>query len=491
MRTSEKSADRVASEEELNSILDKLLSYKTDGGLFDFRVSSSWNGNTRWARNRIGTASNKTDYSVLIARGLYGGTSRICIMNQIDDESLKNGMEYVEWLNKVENRQMFPEEFPLDMPQPNDARANIWSDHTAGYSYVDSGKIIQLSCGWAEEAGLVSAGYIDCTAMSTAYATHNVATGKMDRGVTRLTRGQCSISARNPAGQGSGWAGRSDIDFQNIDEEAIAKKAFEKCKASMNPVRVEPGRYTAILEPQAVAGLVADLLFANRAIMTREAAESAQSPFYLQNDMASGLGLTKIGLKVFDERVNVWHDPADPEVGLVGHSDIYHGLGPVTWVKDGVLTELAHDELYSVNRLGVEGNNKEHRKSFRMSGGTTSIEEMIANTKRGILVTRFSAAAVTHAGSMSATGMTRDGLWLIENGKIVNALRNFRTLESPFFILNSIEEIGEPEKVFVDYSGQGEHFFGPWYQVHNFAPQYIVPGLKVKDFSFASTVDAV
>ncbi len=491
MRAIDKNSDRVASEDELNSILDKIMSYKTDGGVFDFRVSSYWQGYTRWARNRVGMASNRSYYSVIIARGESKGYWRLCLLNQIDDESLKNAVKYVEWLSKKENREIFPQEFPIKLPPVNDRKANVWNDSTAGYSFFDSGKIVQLTCDWAEKDGLIAAGYIDCTAFSTAYIRSNETTGKVDRGFTRLTRGQCSITAREPKGQGSGWAGKSDIDFQNIDEEVIAKKSFEKCKASLNPVRLEPGRYTAILEPQAVAGLVAELLFADRNTMDRADAELGKTPFSLQPDMASGLGLTKLGLRVFDERISVWHDPSDPELGVVGYVDKYHGMGPVTWVQDGVLTELAHGEVYSVNRLSTENNNKIHRKSFRMSGGTMSIDEMIESTKRGIVVTRFSDAAVTHSGSMSASGMTRDGLWLVENGKITNALRNFRTLESPFFILNSIEELGVPEKVFVNYAGQEEPWLDFGMLIHNFAPQYIVPSLKIKDFSFTSTVDAV
>lgn len=491
MRIGEKAADRIGSEEQLNSILDKILSYRTGGGVFDFRVSSSWQGYTRWARNRIGMASNKSDYSLFISQGEEKGYGRFCVLNQIDDESLKNAVAYVEWLSKKENRNIFPQEFPINVPPVNDRNANVWSDHTVGYNFFDSGKMVQLTCGWAEDAGLMTAGYIDCTAFSSAYVRSNATTGKIDRGFTRLTRGQCSITARDPKGHGSGWAGKSDVDFQNIDEETIARRAFDKCKASLNPVRLEPGRYTAILEPQAVAGLVSELLFAHQQTMDRVEAELGKTPFSLQTDMASGLGLTKLGLRVFDERISVWHDPSDPDLGVAGYVDRFHGIGPVTWVKDGVLTELAHDEVYSVNRLSTENNNRMHRKSFRMSGGTTSVDKMIASTKRGIVVTRFSDAAVTHFGSMSASGMTRDGLWLVEDGKITRALRNFRTVESPFFILNSIEELGEPQKVFVNYAAQEEPWLPLGMAIHNFAPQYIVPSLKIRDFSFASTVDAI
>ena len=148
MPTSEKDTDRVASEDELNSILDKIISYKTEGGVFEFRVSSYWQGYTRWARNRIGMASNRSNYSVLIVRGESRGSQRLCILNQIDDESLKNAVSYVEWQSKKENREILPPEFPLDLPPVNDRMANVWSHSTAGYSFFDSGKVVQLTCSW-------------------------------------------------------------------------------------------------------------------------------------------------------------------------------------------------------------------------------------------------------------------------------------------------------------------------------------------------------
>ena len=108
-----------------------------------------------------------------------------------------------------------------------------------------------------------------------------------------------------------------------------------------------------------------------------------------------------------------------------------------------------------------------------MSGGNTPVEEMIRTTKRGLLVTRFSNISTLDPASLLATGLTRDGLWLIENGKITKPVKNFRFTESPLFVLNSIEQLGEPVPVF--------------------SPSFpaVVPPLKVRDFSFTSLVDAV
>jgi predicted Zn-dependent protease len=108
-----------------------------------------------------------------------------------------------------------------------------------------------------------------------------------------------------------------------------------------------------------------------------------------------------------------------------------------------------------------------------MSGGTTTIDEMIATTKRGIRVTRFWGAGVIDDRSLLCTGLTRDGLWLIENGKITKPIKNFRFTESPLFVLNNLDALGVPQRV-----------FSP-------SAPVVVPPIKAHEFSFTSLSSAV
>jgi predicted Zn-dependent protease len=120
---------------------------------------------------------------------------------------------------------------------------------------------------------------------------------------------------------------------------------------------------------------------------------------------------------------------------------------------------------------------------YRMSGGKTSVEEMIATTRRGLLVTRFSNIRTLDGTSLVSTGLTRDGLWLIENGKITKPVKNFRFTESPLFMLNSIEQLGEAVPVFRPVED-------PYERDYPLTPA-IVPAIKSRDFSFTSTIDAI
>jgi predicted Zn-dependent protease len=264
-------------------------------------------------------------------------------------------------------------------------------------------------------------------------------------------------------------------DWSRIDAPQLAQIALDKCLRSRNPVRVEPGRYTTILEPQAVSDLL-DPLFDVRSPLARIIAEGSGTPF-------SGLRppLTKIGQKVLDERITITADPTDPDLGIPPFDILGNVYHPVTWFENGVLKNLAYDRPYAMKKLRLNSS-LENSGAFHMTGGTTSIDEMIQTTKRGLLVTRFSGVDVVDAASMLCAGYTRDGLWLIENGKISKPVKNFRFTESPLFVLNQVEQLGVPQRVF--------HVRHDPYRRGNDMPAF-VPPVKVRDFSFTSLADAV
>lgn len=198
---------------------------------------------------------------------------------------------------------------------------------------------------------------------------------------------------------------------------------------------------------------------------------------------------TLLGERVVDERITISADPMDPELGFppfgiettYGHGDMLSlpVYRKVTWIDKGVLTNLAYQRDHAIGTgrtLGLPNSG-----AFRMSGGETSVEEMIATTKRGILVTRFDRPTLLDFRSLLYRGYTRDGLWLIENGKISKAIKNLAFTESPLFALNNIEQLGVPQRVF----HAGPPF--PWA-----VPQpRVVPPLKIRDFSFTALTDAV
>jgi predicted Zn-dependent protease len=485
------SDDRILSRASCEALWKKIKLFAPKSGRTSFHLISTWNGEIRWARNQVYIASDRRNVRLTVSRH-YGSAKGSSVINQLDDDSIKQAIATAEqeaYKRSLNNR-------PLDMPLPTvveeTPQTHIWSDATFQATAQARGQIASVLSSEAEAKGMLAAGYLEVGGRSVAAAGGG---NWLDSGgwsgsswseeqydpvhhdqlvYSFFTQAQCSMTVRHPQGKGSGWAGLSSFDWATINAEKLAKQALEKCLASINPVRIEPGRYTVILEPQAVATFV-EILSAT--FIHRETVEDqGRGPWALGHDESLGIGRTKLGLQVIDERITVSHDPLDPQLGIVP----VPGMRPITYIERGVLKTLPNDNRYAVNWL------REHeaalsRSAIRMSGGTIAISEMISTTKRGLLVTRFSKTMILNPNIPLATGVTRDGIWLIENGKITKNVMNMRFTESPVFIFNQIEQLGVPVPVFHPETDWMKPVLSP----------YIVPPMKVKDFSFTSTVDAI
>jgi predicted Zn-dependent protease len=180
-------------------------------------------------------------------------------------------------------------------------------------------------------------------------------------------------------------------------------------------------------------------------------------------------------MKVVDERVTIVSDPLDAEAP----ANVFTGEGlPVArtvWLENGVVRNLAYDRFWA-QKQGVSP--APQSGTLRMSGGESSLEEMIESTDRGILVTRFWYIRPVDPRTILFTGLTRDGTFLIEKGKVTRAVKNLRFNESPIFMLNNVVAMGRPVRVSASESGSP-------------GTAVVVPPLKVRDFSFTSLSDAI
>jgi predicted Zn-dependent protease len=144
-------------------------------------------------------------------------------------------------------------------------------------------------------------------------------------------------------------------------------------------------------------------------------------------------------------------------------------------VEDGVLRNLNYSR-YWAQRQSVEPSG--FPSGWYMSGGDSTMEDMIASTERGLLLTRFWYIRGVDPRTILFTGLTRDGTFLIENGEISHPVKNFRWNESPIFMLNNIEMMGEPVRISASESS-------------GLTDAVVVPPLKVRDFTFTSLSDAI
>jgi predicted Zn-dependent protease len=479
---------RFLSEADCRDIADRLTRAAQGGGYTAVHIASTWTGNVRWSRNQIVNGGEVRDNMILVTRNLQGGIGRVRI-NDTTDVSLIAAARQAERLAML-RQELSQSDLIARLPLEPHATPSLFDNATYQSTASQRADAALQLTQQAATKQMLSAGYIEVMARSLAALDTEGRTLYFP-----YTAAQYSVTVRDPKGTASGWAGVDQTAWSTINATQLTTTALDKCLQSQHAVRVEPGRYTTILEPQAVGDLVGQL-FGTPAIgmdpmnLSTNLYSSSRGPGPFYKTVAPPLpGETRLGERVVDERITVSSDPMDPMIGfppfaLVSSNAIdefavpvYH---PVTWIDRGVLTHLAYNRTEAIVEMGG-ATGLPNSGAFRMSGGETSIEEMILTTKRGILVTRFDQLQQLDFTSQLYRGYTRDGLWLIENGKISKAIKNLVFTESVLFALNNIDQLGVPKRIF--HPGTLLPFYVPQPRV--------VPAIKVRDFSFTALTDAV
>ncbi|HEY9514124.1 MAG TPA: TldD/PmbA family protein [Gemmatimonadaceae bacterium] len=419
-------------------------------------IDGNVRGNTRFAVNQISTAGDDSDTTITVSSS-FGKRSASATTNKLDDDGLRWVVETSERLARLapEDPEAMPE---LGPQQYQDTQG--WSDATAALDPAGRASAVRQVTEPSRGAGLSATGYLESDAEARA-----VANSKGLFAYGRRTLSSMTTTVRTQDGTGSGWAGAAHSDWSRIDPASLGVRAIEKASRSAKPVAIEPGRYTVILEPTAVGNLVQLIA---RALDARNADEGRS--FFTKPG-----GGNKIGMKVMDERVSLISDPFDPEASTYGFSDDGLPARKTVWIENGVVKNLAYDRYWAEKQgkapTPLTG-------SLRMSGGDATVDEMIASTQRGILVTRFWYIRPVDPRTILYTGLTRDGTFLIEDGKITRAVKNLRYNESPIFMLNNLEAMGNPVRVSASEDGS------PGFAI-------VVPPIKTRDFTFTSLSDAI
>jgi predicted Zn-dependent protease len=454
-------AENLLSSEQAKALADRVLGMaKAD----ETRVSiaNDWSGNTRFAGGEITTSGETNDTTVTVVSTI-GKRRASASTNVLEDASIKRTVDLSERLARLspEDPEIMPELGAQTYTPVRgfiDATANLGGEERAAAAK----RVIDRAIATGKPAGDVFvAGYLEANATTRALANN--------RGLFayhRSTDASLSTTVRTPDGTGSGWAAAGARNWGSIDAAALGARAAQKAVASRNPTAIEPGMYTVVLEPQAVADLVPQLGNAFNA----RSADEGRSPFSKRG------GGTKIGEKIVDERVTIYSDPTDAD--LLASPFDGEGL-PIqrrVWIDKGILKNLTYSRYWAQKQsaqptgAGTGFGGGGFPGGLKMMGGTKSLDELIAGTQRGILVTHFFYIRSLDQRTVMLTGLTRDGTFLIENGKITRSLKNFRWNESPLFMLNKIDDIGRAEP-----TDAGE----------------VMPSLRAKDFNFTSLSDAV
>ena len=446
---------RYLSREEAQALTRRVLAYATADAT-RVVVTCGTRSNTRFAINQVSTAGDSYNTTVNV-QSMIGRRRGSMSTNRLDDASLKAAVETAERLARLSPED--PEALPELGPQQYQESLG-WSEPTASLEPASRAQAARQITEAARAAGLVATGFLEANASATALANSN---GLFAYG--RQTALALTTTVRTEDGAGSGWAGIAHHDWSKVQPVSLVRRAIDKAKRSANAEAVEPGRYTVVLEPTAVGNLVQLITGA----MSARAADEGRSLFSKQG------GGTKLGMKVVDDRISLWSDPLDPEAPSATLTGEGLPVRKTVWIENGVVSNLSYDR-YWAQRQGKEPT--PFPGTLRMSGGDQSLEELIASTDRGILVTRFWYIRGVDPRTILYTGLTRDGTFLIERGKVSRAVKNLRFNESPIFMLNNLLGLGRPERVNASES------LGPGSPI-------VVPPIKVRDFNFTSLSDAI
>ena len=444
---------KLLNSEETKRICDRVMALsKADE--CSVTLSGKRTGNIRYARNNVSTAGlvEDTQLVVQVAFGKKQGTATI---NEFDEKSLEKVVRRAEDLARLA-----PEnpEFVSAVSKQAFRATNTFSAKTAAIDPDFRAQTAAYSIEESRKNKLVAAGFFTDNASFETIANSNGVFGHQEATGLDFT---CTV--RTEDGRGSGWVKRSANDVARFDAREASNVAIEKALRSVDAKALEPGRYTVILEPAATSDLIG---FMMSGFDARRADEG-------RSFLSKKGGGTRLGEKLFDEQVNIWADPWNPDVPVLPwDTQTMLPRERMALVKNGKVSALDYSLFWAkkqgVRAVGAPGN-------IIMAGTDKSTADLIASTKKGILVTRTWYIRLVDPQSVLLTGLTRDGTFYIENGKIKHPIKNFRFNESPVTMLNNIEEIGKPQIIGGD------------------EVQYAmaIPPMKVRDFNFTSLSDAV
>ena len=449
------------SREDVKAITDKVLNMaKADA------VEVEFNGGersaTRFANSNI-TANMVQFDRTLSVTTYFGNKSATATAGDFDDESLKRAVE--ESQKRAQAARESADTMPLvDGPQEY-MQVDAALPSGVNYGPAERAKAVRQSLDVCEKKGVLGSGYIPKVHLTTCTAN--------SRGLFayyQYAEAGFILTCRTKEGDGSGWSGITGVkDAGLIDAVGLTEVAADKALESRKPRALEPGRYTVILEPRPAARFLSLMM----GLFNARTAEGAVGNYF----SGSARGTNKVGEKLFSDLFTLKSDIGNPILRQTPIGTDGLPARPITWVEKGVLRNLYYDREWA-RRQKKEPTPTSQNMSLVLEGSKMSVEEMIKTTRRGLLVTFFWYIRPVDPQTLLNTGMTRDGLFLIEKGEIVGPVQNFRWNMSPIVGFNNVTAVGEPVPIHT-----GESYDGPG--------TALVPPVRIEDFYMTSISPAI
>lgn len=443
--------------DELQALGKKILSHSKSEWA-EVSLGSSHVANLRYAANTVTTSGSYTNTSVGIT-AVNGKRAGSVTTNDLSDDGLRRAVARAEEIAALapENEELAP---PLAAKQTY-PKSSAYDARSTDLSWAaeQRSKIAGNAIKEANAHNLKTAGFLESGVHHSVY--------RNSKGIVaadKHTRTTFSTTMRNAEGKSSGWNKRASHAISLLDAQSAVLRASEKCVAWESPKSMDAGVYKAILEPSAAADLLQHFVWS---LDAREA-EEGRSAFSRPN------GTTALGTQVVGEKVHIYSDPSHPLVpsGTYGESGL--AVPSTEWVAGGKLMNLSRSRFWA----GKSGKDPlPGPTNLIMDGGGMLPEDFLTTLHEGLLITSFWYIRDLDNQTLLKTGLTRDGLYWVEDGKIQYGVSNFRWNESPITMLQNVIDFSKPVVTAPRDGWDG-------------MPMY-VPMIYVSGFNFASQSDAV
>ncbi|TMC27996.1 MAG: TldD/PmbA family protein [Chloroflexi bacterium] len=442
-------ASRLTDEAELKGFMDKLLN-ASPAQQTEVMVTEWDSALTRFANNGIHQNVAERDVSVRV-RVVKDGKTGVASINQLSETAAADVLK-----RAVAIADLQPKGELVPMPGPAKSRpVEAWSDATAAATPEERADFVEAICAKARGAGFKAFGAFSTGAEQLAIAN--------SLGVFHHHRStEATVNTVVMGEAGSGYADRGAIDVRELDKDDLASEVIDKAQRNQNAQPVEPGVYEVVLEEYAVAEMLEFLSFVGFGALAVQEERS----------------FMRLGEKITGEKIDIWDDGLDPSGAPMSFD--FEGVPKekVQLINHGVATGLVYD-MQTAQRAGRQSTghglpapNTEgpFAVNLFMAPGNTQKAELVSDIKRGIWVTRFWYVRVVQPKASIITGMTREGTFLIENGRITRPVKDLRFTQSILEALNSTLAISRSTKL----------------QISEYLGASRVPAVRLKAFTFTS-----
>lgn len=443
-------ASNLLSQEEALAIIESTIKQSQADGVF-VSLNASESTLSRFSENQISQNISRNRFKLNIT-SYFGKRSASASTTELDSEALAQTIKRAEDLARFAPED--PEGVELVSPQTYAQRTPAFDLTTAMASPLQKGKIIQKVCARSRQAKVNGSGTLSTNVSLNAIGNSNGLIA-----CDRTTEADFSFTARQD--NGSSWSNCTAWGIEQLPTEEITTKVIKRAIASRNPREIEPGDYTVIFEPAAMRSLVPCVIWD----MGARAADEGRS-FMSRTDETGKSNGNRLGEQLFSPLVQIQRNPNHPLL----QSGRFFGNGlsnnPLEIIKDGIPQNLSYSR-YWAQQQGKEATGAMY--PIVMEGAEQTIDDLIAKTERGILVSRAWYVRYINPRTLEVTGMTRDGTFLIENGQIAYPIKNLRFNQSLPKMLANVEKLTQVQR----------------------CGSNVIPGCQVKDFHFSSITDSV